>query len=473
MNTLLYPPSIDWELTSICNHNCIHCYNFWRGLNVEEHEVQKQDYFDSVAKKIIASNPVSVQITGGEPLVVWHEAKHAIQLLLDAGINVSVNTNATLVDDEIADFFAQNNMDVFVSFPCSNKEVFEKIVNCSGAAERAEKGIRILLNHNVRVSLNMVVSKINYPYVYETAMYVKQKFGVSYFSATKASFPQNANPSFRSQMLDNEEFNSMLSTLIKVKSETGMRVDSAWVYSICGFRDEKILKQFGFNRKCECGRYNFVLDARGNMKACGCDSHTYGNIMEKSFADAIIEMSNWQIGAFIPNECKLCQNLKVCGAGCRSDAYSSNGTKCSLDSTADINNIIEIHNDSYVSDNYSENMSFTLNKGVKAIEERCGVRLSFKTNYEFITKSFYAFLCENNAFSARQLKTISGCSEEEITRCINKLIKKQLLVETSGYKQERERGYGGFSLLYIPYLDECAPSFIKDYLCDNNIRYAR
>lgn len=104
-NILLYPSSIDWELTSVCNHNCIHCYNYWRGLNSGEGILPSEEYFEKGAQKIIESHPVSVQITGGEFLVVWSRAKKSIQLLVEHGINVSINTNATLVNDEIADFF--------------------------------------------------------------------------------------------------------------------------------------------------------------------------------------------------------------------------------------------------------------------------------------------------------------------------------------------------------------------------------
>lgn len=160
----------------------------------------------------------------------------------------------------------------------------------------------------------MVVTKINFPYVYETAMYVREKFNASYFSATKASFPQNAISSFRSQMLDNSEFNSTLETLNQVKKEIGMRVDSAWVYSMCGFRDAEILEQFGFNRKCACGRYNFVIDANGNMKDCGCDSRTYGNILEDTFQNAISRM-NGKAAYFCQENAKTAQIWCTAGVG--------------------------------------------------------------------------------------------------------------------------------------------------------------
>lgn len=470
-NTLLYPPSIDWELTSVCNHNCIHCYNYWRGLNSDEGRLPSEEYFDIVARKIIESHPVSVQITGGEPLVVWSKAKHAIQLLVESGIIVSINTNATLVNDEIADFFYRNNMDAFVSFPCSKKSVFDEIVHCKGAADRAEKGILTLLKHNVSVSLNMVVTKINYPYIYETALYAREKFNASYFSATKASFPQNAVSSFRDQMLDNSEFNSMLETLNRLKKETGMRVDSAWVYSMCGFRDKEILEQFGFNRKCTCGRYNFVIDANGNMKACGCDSRTYGNILADTFQDAISRMNEWQSCVLLPRECQNCANLAYCGGGCRSDAYSTTGNRCGMDSTANI-----MYKNKYIiklqkANAYPDEFTISINPDVKVITESCGIRLSIGTNYAFITNRFYAYLAKNSCITFGKLKVLTGLNENELVTEIGSLLKKRILIPTSMKEGMADLSEVNFSILANPYTSSESTKIQRDYVCNFNIRH--
>ena len=165
---LIHPPSIDWELTSKCNHSCIHCYNYWRQSNVESLSLNA-DTYEEIALKIIEAKPVSVQITGGEPLLVWNKTKYAIKMLVDEGIAVTINTNATLVNDEIAEYLSINNIAAFVSFPCCNKEVFDLIVNCKGAADKAIEGIHKLIEHNVSVSLNMVVTKMNLPEVFDTA----------------------------------------------------------------------------------------------------------------------------------------------------------------------------------------------------------------------------------------------------------------------------------------------------------------
>ena len=93
--------------------------------------------------------------------MVWNQAKPAIMELLNAGICVSINTNAVLVNPEIAAFLGNSRIDAFVSLPCSDPDIFDEIVNRKGAFERACRGIQLLLDAGVRVSLNMVVTKRN------------------------------------------------------------------------------------------------------------------------------------------------------------------------------------------------------------------------------------------------------------------------------------------------------------------------
>lgn len=104
MKDIHYPPIVHWEVTSACNHNCIHCYNYWRKNPDIIGECEKSDLLE-LAEKITSFKPVVVVVTGGEPLLVYKELKEPLILLKNSGIFVSVNTNAALVTDEIADFF--------------------------------------------------------------------------------------------------------------------------------------------------------------------------------------------------------------------------------------------------------------------------------------------------------------------------------------------------------------------------------
>ena len=466
-NTLFYPPSVDWEMTADCNHSCIHCYNYWRTATSGSNLKRDEKFYISCAEKLVAAKPVSVQITGGEPLLVWTKIRSAIQILLDAGINVSINTNATLVTDEIAEFLANYRMDAFVSFPCSKAEVFDRIVHTTGAFDRAERGIFILLRHGVRVSPNMVVTKINLPYVYETGKYVHEKFRVPYFSATKASFPQNADPSFRNQLLDISEFNRMLKDLIRIKEDFGMRVDSAWVYSLCGFADEQLMSEFGFNRKCACGRYAFVLDSEANIKACGCDSTVYGSLLSDSFAETISCMGTWQDASMLAPECKTCSALKYCGGGCRADALSSAGCSSMLDSTADVRNRNRQISSQSALFHFDDDFVFTANPKAVFTQENGFTRISYRTNFDYITNEF-ATLLSSGPISIKLLKRTAEVCDKELHYTVGKLLHKGLLIQSSLATVNSDFPQKSIAILASPYISENESQLVRDYAGSEN-----
>lgn len=104
-------------------------------------EVSEKHYLD-IANRIVDSKPVIVTITGGEPLSVFHKIKSSIDLLIKNNIFVSINTNSTLVNNEISDYIKSNRIPLFVSLPCSNPEICDQIINVKGEFELIDKNIK-------------------------------------------------------------------------------------------------------------------------------------------------------------------------------------------------------------------------------------------------------------------------------------------------------------------------------------------
>lgn len=464
MCALKYPPSIDWEVTSACNQQCIYCYNYWRKkADCEPTTYRKElpEYYLQIANKIANSYPVSVQITGGEPFMIWDRIKPAMDMLAKKNICLSVNTNATLVTDQIAEYLKENEVNCFVSFPCADMNVFDQIVGCDGSGERAVAGIQKLVDYGVSISLNMVVTKLNLPYVFETAQFAKERFSIEYFSATKASFPKNAAKEFCGQILDNKQFNTMLESLLRVRRELGIRVDSAWVYSLCGIETKECINTFGFNRRCVCGQYAFTVDAVGNMKACGCDSNNYGNILKTDFSTAILKMKKWQDGSLMADICRTCPTLDICGGGCRSDSFSFAGSYNEPDSTANPHNRMRFYSlDTKIQ--ISENKPLKINPKCTVVTEDCGIRISYLTNCEWIEVEFYEYLCREESFTPLQLIYASGQSKAVVLEALTILRSKKLIISATEAKKATWQTEG-FSLLSAPYINEESSSVIQKY----------
>ena len=166
MYKVQYPPNVQWEVTSLCNHNCIHCYNYWRTDPVKACEcVHTEEEYLLMAEAIAKNKPVSVTITGGEPLTVFDKIKSTVEYLKSKNIVVSFNSNAVLITDDIAKYCSDNEISFFVSLPCSNEEVCDSITGVKGSLKNIMKGIKKLQKYDVKFALNMVVSHLNTPKV--------------------------------------------------------------------------------------------------------------------------------------------------------------------------------------------------------------------------------------------------------------------------------------------------------------------
>ena len=93
-------------------------------------------------EQIIARKPVYMAVTGGEPLLVFDEIKPCIERIISAGTRVSVSSNGTLITEEIAEFYARNNIDTAISFPSINPEICDSVCGSSGVVSKVKKTLR-------------------------------------------------------------------------------------------------------------------------------------------------------------------------------------------------------------------------------------------------------------------------------------------------------------------------------------------
>jgi len=240
----LYPPSVQWEITPLCNQNCIHCYNHYRTDfdSIANTFLSSEDYFLSIAKKLIENKPLSVTITGGEPLLVWNKIKSSIKLFRENDILVNLNTNAILVNQEIAEFLYSYRISCFVSLPTSDPILCDFITSSHQSLEKISKGVKILREFKVSVSCNMVVSKLNVKQIYSTAQYCKDVLNVNSFFVTKPTKPLNEKTTFDEHLLSYDDLQELFANMVKITKELKIKVDSACTYPLCAYEDDEIFQ---------------------------------------------------------------------------------------------------------------------------------------------------------------------------------------------------------------------------------------
>lgn len=402
MAVLRYPARVQWEVTSECNHDCIHCYNYWRKDKEKASSLSKNfstDYYLNLAQKIIEQKPVIVTITGGEPLLVFEKIKPAVKRLLAAGIKVTFNTNATLLTAEIIKFFEDNDITLFISFPCGVREICDSITNRVNSFDRIISKLDLLKNFKVKYTLNIVVTTLNLPYLKDTVSFLKARYNIKNISITRAAKPANSNETFDVFLLNKEKLAQLQTISVELCKDFNIHVATSCPYTPCSIISQEVYDLFGEKNICTAGKTTYAIDIDGNVKACPRDSHMYGNIFNEDFSTIWERIHVWRDETFLPPKCKECNKLSECLGGCRVSAYTMTGSMNGIDDVSNFENIpikFEHPNKTHSFANFN---SFTVNPEAVFVFDKDTIRVSVERKYAFLTQKLYSFLKNSPCFS--------------------------------------------------------------------------
>lgn len=328
--TLSAPISLQWELTPWCNHNCIHCYNFWRQNRIPLQLAEQAVLMHTrTVEEIVANKVFHVTVTGGEPLAVLSRLKSQVSSLTEAGVDLSLNSNLTLLNSNKVELLRELGFkSILTSLIASDATLNDHLAQTPGAFDKTIAGIKLAIASGFPVAINMVISKPNLQYLDATAKLAKE-LGAVAFTATKASAPSNC-PDFSAYQLDINELQQMFINLLEASKKYDIEVDSLEHYPSCLMPEDDTLTKFGV-RKCSAGKTGCTIGFDGLIRPCSHASDTYGYIGD-GLATAWQNMGEWRDLSLIPSNCQTCPAYsKICSAGCRVEAKSATGTLSGTD----------------------------------------------------------------------------------------------------------------------------------------------
>lgn len=155
------PVSGSLEITARCNLRCKHCYLPLAQRAGSRQGEMSADQISRIFGQIADAGCLWLLITGGEPLLrsdfqqIYDDAKRR-------GLIVTLFTNATLVDERIADHLAEwQPFGVEVSLYGATQQTYERVTGIPGSYARCMRGIELLLERKVQVSLKSVLLTLN------------------------------------------------------------------------------------------------------------------------------------------------------------------------------------------------------------------------------------------------------------------------------------------------------------------------
>lgn len=330
--TLSGPMMAQIEITSRCNHKCLHCYNYWRGCGSSSEVDQATDpsRVMTALKELQKAGVFNVVVTGGEPLLERELLYEVMAFLQHHHIVYSVNTNLTLLTEDDARKFKELGVfTVLTSILGDTAELHESITGAKGSFAGVIRGISLLQEAGVRVVANMVVNHLNKDRVKEVGKLVAENLGVKIFSATKAS-PPLSGIDFSHLALTKEEVLQSLDDLLAISAEYGISVQALESYPICLLGGDKKYLRFAV-RNCRAGITACAVAPNGDLRPCVHADMIYGNIVDEGLETVWTRMDDWRSGEYIPLECsEQCAMVRECSGGCRMEA-KCHGDICGKD----------------------------------------------------------------------------------------------------------------------------------------------
>jgi MoaA/NifB/PqqE/SkfB family radical SAM enzyme len=160
-------PYIYWHVTYDCNFQCPHCFVCKDVFP----DVVLQAVRATILERIVGSNLLKVDFSGGEPLLVRRLFEY-MSIIRGAGIGTTLTSNGWLVQDfideiqELADW-------IILSMDGVDEKTHDRLRARSGAFKRVVAAAKQLSSRGKLVRINTVVSRQNYHEVRDLALFAR------------------------------------------------------------------------------------------------------------------------------------------------------------------------------------------------------------------------------------------------------------------------------------------------------------
>jgi radical SAM protein with 4Fe4S-binding SPASM domain len=295
-----YPLAGTLEVTERCNLACRHCYiNQPAGSPAARRRELTTAQTTGLLDQMAAAGCLFLLITGGEPLLrpdfseIYGRARHS-------GMLVNLFTNGVLLTPAIADLLADMRpLTIEITLYGATAETYEQVTRSPGSYARCRRGIDLLLERDLPLSLKTVLLTTN-RHELPVMRALAAELGVT-FRYDGTLWPR----------LDGGEqpYNYRLSIdeMIALDGADPER-QAQWDKTAALFSGAGTRAEYVYN--CGAGVNTFHVDSFGQMSICTMSRRTSCDLLQMSFGEA------WQhLGALRTLKRRMGTACEACTAG--------------------------------------------------------------------------------------------------------------------------------------------------------------
>ena len=332
MGCIGFPSHPVWEMTGACNLHCVHCHTSGGEPAVDELNTNEAKHLLEQLAEVKEFRMMA--FTGGEPLM----RKDFFELLSyskDLGFTNTIATNATLVDDTVAQRLRRCGVVIAaVSLDGFNASTHDMVRGLPGSFKAAIKGMRSLQQAGILLQINITAMEYNMNQIEKMLRLVKElNAGVLLMYQL---VPVGRGREIKKKALDSDA-NEQLTNFIAQAQRTSRAIiepvaaPQYWPFLLqhSGIANGLMLRLAEmFFHGCSAGRGFVYIKPNGDVWPCPFIEVCCGNVRQTPFHviwnDSPVLKDLRKREERLKGKCGKCEYKRLCG-GCRGRAWAATG----------------------------------------------------------------------------------------------------------------------------------------------------
>lgn len=311
------PVISSFELLPVCNLSCKMCYVRKSMAEVRQAGGLKDGkWWLDLARDAAECGLLYPLLTGGEPLL-HPDFKEIYMGMLDLGMQVSINSNGTLIDREWAEFFGKHRPTrINITLYGASEESYRNLCGDGSAYRKLREAVALLKEYGVRIKFNASITPQNVNDLEALISYAKDQ-NVPIQVATYMFPPLRRDENMVGQ---NDRLSPEDAALARVTADY-LQGDPEWFLAQAErYRrfvplenrpwEQGVTYEKGM--RCRAGLCSLWVDWQGNFMNCGMYSSAQTSLEGKTFQQAWQEVVEQTAAVRYSPDCLGCPNEHLC-----------------------------------------------------------------------------------------------------------------------------------------------------------------